>query len=45
MLTEDTLFSRPLTAAGFATYASANGLIMWVTDEGKSLRDIESQDE
>lgn len=45
VLTEDTLFSSPSAAAGFATYASANGLIMWVTDEGKSLRDIESEEE
>jgi hypothetical protein len=45
MLTEDTLFSSPSAAAGFATYASANGLIMWTTKDGKTLRGLESEDE
>ena len=44
MLTEDTLFQSPSAAAGFVTYASANGLIMWATECGKTLRDIESND-
>jgi len=42
VLLEDTLFKSPSAAAGFVTYASANGLIMWVTAEGKTLKDIES---
>ena len=42
VLQEDTLFSSPSAAAGFVTYASANGLIMWGTEDGKTLRDIES---
>lgn len=44
VLIEDTLFSSPSSAAGFATYASANGLTMWMTNEGKSLRDIENEE-
>lgn len=42
VLMEDTLFTSPSAAAGFVTYASANGLIMWVTEEGKTLKDMES---
>jgi hypothetical protein len=42
ILTEDTLFKSPSAAAGFVTYGSANGLIMWVTDDGRSLKDIEN---
>ena len=44
LLTEDTLFSSPSAAAGFVTYASANGLIMWATKDGKTLRELESED-
>jgi len=43
ILIEDTLFSSPSAAAGFVVFASANGLIMWVNSEGKTLRDIENQ--
>ncbi|MGL6293058.1 DUF4357 domain-containing protein [Eubacterium aggregans] len=43
VLLEDTLFSSPSVAAGFATYASANGLIMWTNDTGKTLKDMESE--
>jgi hypothetical protein len=42
VLTEDTLFQSPSAAAGFVMYSSANGLIMWVSDKGSTLRDIES---
>lgn len=42
VLTEDTLFKSPSAAAGFVTYSSANGLIMWMTDDGKTLKDIEN---
>jgi hypothetical protein len=45
VLTEDTLFSSPSAAAGFATYASANGLTMWTTKDEKTLRELESEDE
>lgn len=45
ILTEDTLFSSPSSAAGFVVYASANGLIMWSNSEGKSLRDLENNEE
>lgn len=44
VLREDTLFSSPSAAAGFVTYASANGLIMWSTGDGRTLRDMESAD-
>ncbi|MHC0037939.1 DUF4357 domain-containing protein [Pseudoneobacillus sp. C159] len=44
LLTEDTLFSSPSAAAGFVTYASANGLIMWAAKDGKTLRELESED-
>lgn len=44
LLTEDMLFSSPSAAAGFVTYASANGLIMWATNDGKTLRELESED-
>ena len=44
VLMEDTLFSSPSAAAGFVTYGSANGLIMWLTEDGKSLRNLESDD-
>ncbi len=37
-LTEDVLFSSPSAAAGFANYAGANGLIMWVAENGKTLK-------
>lgn len=45
VLTEDMLFSSPVAAADFVTYVSANGLIMWVTNESKLLCDIESEEE
>lgn len=45
VLTEDTLFSSPSAAAGFATYASANGLIMWTTKDGKTLRELENSED
>ena len=44
VLMEDTLFSSPSAAAGFVTYGSANGLIMWLTEDGKTLRNLESDD-
>ena len=43
-LTEDILFSSPSAAAGFVNYASANGLIMWVAEDGKTLKDLESNE-
>lgn len=42
VLLEDALFKSPSAAAGFVTYASANGLIMWVTADGKTLKEMES---
>lgn len=42
ILTEDLLFKSPSAAAGFVTYGSANGLIMWTTDDGRTLKDIEN---
>ncbi len=43
-LTEDVLFSSPSAAAGFVNYASANGLIMWVAENGKTLKELESKE-
>lgn len=45
ILTEDTLFKSPSAAAGFVTYASANGLIMWMTEDSRTLKDIENSEE
>jgi hypothetical protein len=42
MLSEDILFKSPSAAAGFVTYASTNGLIMWVTQDGRTLKEIEN---
>lgn len=42
-LLEDTLFGSPSTAAGFVTFASANGLIMWISCDGRTLKDLESE--
>lgn len=43
-LTEDLLFKSPSAAAGFVTYSSANGLIMWMTHDGRTLKDIENSE-
>ena len=43
-LTENMLFSSPSAAAGFVNYASANGLVMWVAENGKSLKELESNE-
>lgn len=34
----DVKFSSPSTAANFVTGRSSNGMIMWKTEEGKSLK-------
>lgn len=44
ILTEDILFSSPSAAAGFVNYASANGLTMWVSENGKTLKELESNE-
>lgn len=41
-LTEDIGFSSPSAAAGFVSYSSVNGLIAWVSDDGKTLKDLEN---
>lgn len=41
-LTEDILFNSPSAAAAFVYFGSANGLIMWKTDEGTTLKDLEA---
>ena len=43
IVTEDILFSSPSAAAGFVTYASANGLIMWHTEAGRTLKELENE--
>lgn len=45
VLLEKILFRSPSAAAGFVTYASANGLIMWATEDGGTLKDIENIDQ
>lgn len=45
ILIEDTLFTSPSAAAGFATYASANGIIMWLDQYGRTLKEIEELEE
>lgn len=45
VLIEDTLFNSPSAAAGFVTYASANGIIMWLDEKGRTLREIESNED
>lgn len=32
--------TNPLAAVGFLTYASANGMIMWLDEKGRSLKEI-----
>lgn len=41
-VTEDIGFSSPSAAAGFAVYASINGMTAWITEDGKSLKQLES---
>ncbi|WP_242870082.1 DUF4357 domain-containing protein [Tindallia californiensis] len=43
VLLEDTIFSSPSTAASFVVCGSANSLTMWKMEDGKTLKDIESQ--
>ncbi|HHW69773.1 MAG TPA: GIY-YIG nuclease family protein [Clostridiales bacterium] len=45
VLIEDTLFTSPSAAAGFVTYASANGIIMWLDEKGRTLREIENNED
>ena len=44
-LIEDILFTSPSAAAGFLTYASANGMIMWLDEYGRTLKEIEELEE
>lgn len=41
---EDLSFTSPSAAAGFVTYASANGLTSWLTSDGKTLKSLENTD-
>lgn len=45
MLLADILFKSLSAAAGFVTYASANRLIMWVTQDGRALKGIYNSDQ
>lgn len=45
VLSEDILFRSPSAAAGFVTYASANGLTAWSNGDGKTLKEIESSEQ
>lgn len=42
MLSEDILFSSPSAAASFVNYATSNGLVLWVAENGKTLKELES---
>lgn len=44
VLTRDTHFSSPSTAASFVSGASVNGRVQWKTEEGKSLKQIEDEE-
>lgn len=44
VMIEDLLFKTPSAAAGFITYSSSNGLIMWMDSEGRTLKDIENNE-
>jgi len=44
VLKTDTLFKSPSAAASFIIYSSANGLTMWKTRAGKTLKSIESEE-
>ena len=43
LLTKDTEFSSPSAAAAVIHGGSANGLIAWKTDDGKSLNQLDEQ--
>jgi len=45
VLTKDILFRTPSGAAAFVLGASANGNVEWKTDDGKTLKDIESNED
>ena len=42
ILTEDTLFQSPSSAAGFVMYASQNGLQVWLTHSGIQLKALDN---
>lgn len=42
ILIEDILLPSPSAAAGFVTFASANGLTMWATEDGRTFKELES---
>lgn len=44
-LQEDILFTSPSAAAGFVTYASANGMIMWLDKKGRNLKEKENYED
>lgn len=44
ILTEDILFKSPSGAAAFCIGASVNGFIEWKNEEGKTLKEIESEE-
>lgn len=38
--TEDVLFKSPSTAANFVTGRSSNGMILWKTEDGLSIKQV-----
>lgn len=45
ILQEDVLFRSPSYAAAFVIGGHANGLTEWKTEDGKTLKEIENNDE
>ena len=44
ILKENILFTSPSYAAMFVVGKSANGLISWKTEDGKTLKSLESEE-
>jgi len=42
ILTDNILLSSPSAAASFVTYASTNGVVLWITKDGRSFKEYES---
>ena len=43
VLTRDIPFDSPSTAAGFCVFGSANGRTAWITESGKTLKELDAE--
>ena len=43
ILTEDIAFTSPSAAAGFCAFCSINGRTAWITESGKTLKELEAE--